>query len=313
MTTIIEVKELKHRFGTVQALDGLTFSVQEGEVFGFLGPNGAGKTTTVRLLNGILSPTSGEMHVLGRDPRRQGSDLRRHTGVLTETPSLYERLTARDNLMTFGRLYAVPEDQLAGRVQAVLEQFGLLERADDRTGGFSKGMKQRLALARTLLHEPDLLFLDEPTSGLDPEAALQVTQMIERISHQKGRSVFLCTHNLAEAQRLCDRVAVLTRGRLLAVGTQEDLAETLWHGTWVDMHLEQQLTAADLAGLSAAQGVRAVETHQNLLSIQVDRPGRVPDLICSLVQRGARILQVTPREHSLEDIYFEIQKQPKEA
>ncbi len=194
MTNVIEMRELSREFGHVKALNGFSCDVHEGEVFGLLGPNGAGKTTTVRLLNGVLAPTSGQARVLGFDPVTQGTDLRRRTGVLTETPSLYERLTARDNLTIFGKLYGVKEPKLTARVNELLDLFGLAERADDRAGGFSKGMKQRLALARALLHEPELLFLDEPTAGLDPEAARHVMQLIAQLSRQKGRTVLLCTH-----------------------------------------------------------------------------------------------------------------------
>ncbi len=208
---VIETESLSRSFGPVRAVDGPTFQVYEGEVFGLLGPNGAGKTTTVRLLNGVLRPSGGRARVLGLDPVQDGCRLRQQTGVLTETPSLYERLTARENLSLFGALYGIPETKLSRRVARMLEEFGLADRADGRVGEFSKGMKQRLALARALLHEPPLLFLDEPTAGLDPEAARQVTEMIARLSRKEGRAVFLCTHNLTEAQRLCDRVAVMGR------------------------------------------------------------------------------------------------------
>jgi ABC-2 type transport system ATP-binding protein len=194
-----------------------------------------------------------------------------------------------------------------------LDQFGLLERADDRVGGFSKGMKQRLALARTILHEPDLLFLDEPTAGLDPEASQQVMAWIEQISHQKGCTVFLCTHNLDEAERLCDRVAVLNRGHMLPVGTLPELAETLWRGSWLDIRLESPLSVDEVNAVRRVQGVRGIEAGPEGLSIQMDQVTRIPDLVCALVYQGARIQQVTPRRHTLEDIYFEIQKQPQEG
>jgi ABC-2 type transport system ATP-binding protein len=273
-----------------------------------LGPNGAGKTTTVRILNGVLSPSGGSVQVLGLEPAAHGGRLRQQTGVLTEMPSLYERLTAQENLMTFGALYGVPAGRLPGRVADLLDQFGLAERAGDLVGGFSKGMKQRLALARALLHEPALLFLDEPTAGLDPEAAHQVTRLIERLSHQQGRTVFLCTHNLDEAQRLCDRVAVLNRGRLLAVGSPEELARTLWRGQWVDVELEQAPPPALLAVLPGLAGVVQFQVQGRDLAVQVDGLASVPDLVAALVAHESRILRVNPRQHSLEEIYFEIQR-----
>jgi ABC-2 type transport system ATP-binding protein len=170
-------------------------------------------------MNGVLSPSGGSVRVLGLSPETDGPAVRRRTGVLTETPSLYEQLSARDNLAIFADLYDVPPDQVARRVDAALEMFELSDRAREKVGGYSKGMKQRLALARALLHQPDILFLDEPTAGLDPVAARAVHELIVRLSREEGRTVFLCTHNLTEAQRLCQRVAVMEHGRLAAVGT----------------------------------------------------------------------------------------------
>ena len=311
MTNVIETRELVRQFGHVKALNGFSCDVREGEVFGMLGPNGAGKTTTVRLLNGVLAPNSGQARVLGLDPVTQGSELRRHTGVLTETPSLYERLTARDNLTIFGKLYGVSGPKLTARVNELLELFGLTERADDRAGGFSKGMKQRLALARALLHEPDVLFLDEPTTGLDPEAARQVMQMITQLSHQAGRTVFLCTHNLDEAQRLCDRVAVMNKGCLLAAGTLAELSRTLWRGIWVDVTLREPLADRQIAPVRTLRGVSEVQLDGSKLAVKVTGDDIVPMLIIALAATGAQMMRVNPREHTLEEVYFELQEQQK--
>ena len=223
----IQIKELTRRFADNVAVDRLTFDVYPGEVFGLLGHNGAGKTTTIRLLNGVLGASAGQAQVLGFDPVRQGAELRRRTGVLTENPSLDENLTARENLSIYADLYDVPAGDVARRVSALLERFELTDRADDKAGSYSKGMKQRLALARALLHRPDLLFLDEPTSGLDPVAALEVRELIVQLSRKEGRTVVLCTHNLVEAQRLCDRVIVLEHGKMLALGTPSELGAKL--------------------------------------------------------------------------------------
>jgi ABC-2 type transport system ATP-binding protein len=311
MTNVIEMRELSRQFGHVKALNGFSCDVHEGEVFGLLGPNGAGKTTTVRLLNGVLAPTSGQSRVLGFDPVTQGTDLRRRTGVLTETPSLYERLTARDNLTIFGKLYGVKEPKLTARVKELLDLFGLAERADDRAGGFSKGMKQRLALARALLHEPELLFLDEPTAGLDPEAARQVMQLIAQLSQQKGRTVLLCTHNLDEAQRLCDRVAVMNKGALLAAGTLADLARTLWREAWVDVTLREPLTNQQITAVRAQHEVSDVQVDGETLAVRVTSDDSVPMLIITLAGLGAQMMRVNPRQHTLEEVYFELQEQQK--
>lgn len=308
MTPVIETESLSRSFGPIRAVDGLTFQVREREVFGLLGPNGAGKTTTVRLLNGVLRPSGGQARVLSLDPARDGCRLRQQTGVLTETPSLYERLTARENLTIFGALYGIPEPDLSRRVARMLEEFGLADRADDRVGEFSKGMKQRLALARSLLHKPPLLFLDEPTAGLDPEAARQVTELIARLSHQEGRTVLLCTHNLNEAQHLCDRVAVMDRGRLLALGTLEELSHTLWPGLRAEIGLRAPLTDAAVAALRRLPGVSDIRYGPLQLEVSVADEEVMPAVVETLVREGARILRVIPRQPSLEEIYFAIRE-----
>lgn len=308
MMPVIEVEALSRSFGPIRAVDGLTFQVYEGEVFGLLGPNGAGKTTTVRLLNGVLAPSGGRARVLGLDPVKDGERLRQRTGVLTETPSLYERLTARENLAILGALYGLPQPVLSRRVARTLEEFGLAERADDRVGGFSKGMRQRLALARALLHEPPLLFLDEPTSGLDPEAARQVTELIGRLSRQEGRTVLLCTHNLNEAQRLCDRVAVMDRGRLLALGTLGELSRTVWPGLQVEIGILTPLTDVAVSALRSVSGVRDVRCEALQLIVSVTDEKVIPAVVELLVQERAQILRVVPRQPSLEEIYFAIRE-----
>ncbi len=310
---VIETESLARSFGPVRAVDGLTFQVREGEVFGLLGPNGAGKTTTVRLLNGVLRPSGGRARVLGLDPAQDGCRLRQQTGVLTETPSLYERLTARENLALFGALYAIPEPDLSRRVARMLEEFGLADRADDRVGEFSKGMKQRLALARALLHEPPLLFLDEPTAGLDPEASRQVTEMIARLSRREGRTVLLCTHHLSEAQRLCDRVAVMDRGRLLALGTLEELSRSLGTGLQVGIGLQAPLPDTAVAALRRLSSIGDIRYTSLQLQVSVADEEAVPAVVETLVREGARILSVVPRQPSLEEVYFTIRRVAQDA
>ncbi len=307
----ITVDGLTRTFGSVRAVDNLTFSVEAGEVFGVLGHNGAGKTTLVRLINGVLAPTAGSAQVLGLDSATHGSDIRRQTGVLTETPSLYERLTARDNLRLFARLYDVPNPD--ARVTEMLRLFNLSERADDRAGGFSKGMKQRLALARALVHDPQILFLDEPTAALDPEAARGVTTLIETLSRESGRTVFLATHNLDEAQRLCARVAVLAHGKLLALGTTTDLGHQLWQALWLDFELREPVTAALLATFRGMESVRDAQADGGKLAVQVADEAHIPTVIAAVAAGGGQIMRVNPREHSLEDIYFELQRRMETA
>jgi ABC-2 type transport system ATP-binding protein len=302
-TPVVVADNLTRRFGDVVAVDSLTLEVQPGEVFGFLGHNGAGKTTTVRLLNGVLAPSAGRALVLGLEPVGDGPALRRRTGVLTETPSLDERLTGRRNLSTYAELYDVPSGEVSRRVGEALEVFELAGRADDKVGDYSKGMKQRLALARALIHEPELLFLDEPTAGLDPVAARRVHGMITQLSHER-RTVLLCTHNLAEAQSLCDRVAVLEHGRLVAVGTPAELARQLGRS----LRLEIEIAPADApAALDVLRAIPDIgePAHENggLALTGIDREA-IPGLVVALVAAGVRIYRMAPQEPSLEDVYF---------
>lgn len=307
MNTVIEVNAIERVFGQNRAVDGMTFHVEQGEVFGLLGPNGAGKTTTVRLLNGILPPSEGTARVFGLDPTTQGEDIRRKTGVLTETPALYERLSARENLEFFATLQAIPESDVSRRVDEMLEFFELSSRAKDKVETFSKGMKQRLALARALIHKPPLLFLDEPTSGLDPEAAQQVNDLIASLSRSNGQTVVLATHNLFEAQRLCDRVAVMNKGKILALGSLKELSRKLWPVTWVDVTFHVKPKENVAGSLKAQRGVIQVSAENEALAVQVENEDVIPAVVRHLVERGESILKVNPRDYTLEDIYFALQ------
>jgi ABC-2 type transport system ATP-binding protein len=291
---------LTRRFGETVAVSDLDLEAAAGEVLGLLGHNGAGKTTTIRLLNGVLRPTTGGATVLHLDPWHDGRELRRRTGVLPESPSLDLHTTARRNLAFHARLFDVAAD----RVDEVLATFDLEEVTDRPVGGFSKGMRQRLALARTLLHEPDLLLLDEPTAALDPVGARQVRDLIDRTARERGRTVVLSTHNLVEAAELCDRVAVLERGRLLAVGPPTELRERVSGPTRVQVVLDS--AARDvLAGVLARLAPDATATWSDGVA-EVDGldRGRIPDLVTGLAAAGARIHAVRPVEPSLEEIYF---------
>jgi len=302
---------LTRHFGAVVAVDHLTLEVQAGEVFGFLGHNGAGKTTTVRLLNGVLAPTSGTARVLGLAPMEQGPALRRRTGVLTETPSLDERLTGRENLEIYAALYGVPRREIAARVKELMEVFQLDDRADEKAGDYSKGMKQRLALARALIHRPQLLFMDEPTSGLDPVAARLVHDMIAHLSHDEERTVFLCTHNLAEAQKLCDRVAVLEHGKLVALGTAAELASKVGCSQQLELQVARGDEETALRLLKEAPGVSAYREDGAIIASGAGRE-TIPALVTSLASAGVRIYRVAPQEASLEDTYFALQTEKEE-
>jgi ABC-2 type transport system ATP-binding protein len=302
---------LTRHFGELVAVDHLTLEVQAGEVFGFLGHNGAGKTTTVRMLNGVLAPTSGTARVLGLAPMEQGPALRRRTGVLTETPSLDERLTGRENLEIYAALYGVPRREIAGRVKELMEVFQLDGRADEKAGDYSKGMKQRLALARALIHRPELLFLDEPTSGLDPVARRLVHDMITHLSHDEERTVFLCTHNLDEAQNLCDRVAVLEHGKLVALGTPAELARRLGRSQRLELKVARSDEEAALRLLAEVPGVSAHRENGTIVAAGAEWAA-IPELVTSLASAGVRIYRVASQEASLEDTYFALQTEKEE-
>jgi ABC-2 type transport system ATP-binding protein len=285
----------------VLAVDKLDLSVNEGEVFGFLGPNGAGKTTTVRMLTCLVGPTFGEAWVNNLKVGRDDTDIRRSVGILTETPGLYDRLSAEKNLEIFAHLYEVKD--VRGQVEKYLRMLGLWDRRDDLTGNFSKGMKQKLAICRALLHEPKVLFLDEPTSGLDPEAAKLVHDFIAEL-RTEGRTIFMCTHNLDEADRLCDRIGVMKQ-QLLVVDTPQNLRRQLY-GRKVVFHLLQANPA--LVGLIKAMPfAREVQTVDNKIIVGLDDPeAQNPVIVRKLVEAGAEVQFVGELRHSLEDVYLSL-------
>lgn len=310
MENVIEVDSLIHRFGERTALDNLSYSVKAGEVFALLGPNGAGKTTTIRLLNGLYTPSSGDIQVLGKNPVKNGVEIRQQTGVLTETNALYERLSARQNLVFFGTLYGLSSSELQNRVEEMLKFFSLQNRADDRVSTYSKGMKQRLALARAMLNHPKILFLDEPTSSLDPESAQQVHEMIQSIRERDGHTVFLCTHHLDEAEKLADRVAILNAGHLLALGSLPELRKKYDPGISVDIELWQPLTS-DL-NLQKVSGVKNIEQKEKHLRIQVQDESVIPQVANEIVRQNGQLLSLTPTRFSLEEIYFQLQESARQ-
>jgi ABC-2 type transport system ATP-binding protein len=306
MTAVITINQLTRCFQETTAVDQLSLEVRAGEIFGFLGHNGAGKTTTVRLLNGVIEPTSGSMRVLGLDPQVDGPALRARTGVLTETPSMDERLTAWDNLSIYADLYGIPRADMKARIHELLTEFDIADRAQERVGGYSKGMKQRLALARALLHKPELLFLDEATSGLDPIAAHHVNDLIERMARRENRTVFLCTHNLVEAQKLCDRVAVLEHGQLVALGTPTELTRQYVRrlDVEIEVHEEQvEGTLQVLRNLPRLVVGEPVRTNGALTATLVGHEA-IPDLLEVLVHHNVRVYRIAAQEANLEQVYF---------
>lgn len=298
---MIQTENLTKKFGDLTAVENLSLHVRPGEVFGFLGPNGAGKTTTVRMLTTLIGPTSGAATVNGFRVGQDDIAIRRCTGILTETPGMYDRLSAEKNLTIFAHLYEV--EDVKGQVEKYLRFLGLWDRRADLVGNFSKGMKQKLAICRALLHEPALVFLDEPTSGLDPEAARLVRDFIEEIKAE-GRTIFLCTHNLDEADRLCDRIGVMKQ-RLITVDTPANLRQKLY-GRKVVFHLREADDAL-LARVRALPFIKEAQRVDNKFVLGLDDPETYnPALVRLLVEAGADVQFVGELRHSLEDVYLSL-------
>lgn len=312
----ITTERLSCVFGKTVAVNELTITIHAGEVFGFLGHNGAGKTTTVRMLNGVIAATAGAARVFGLNPATDGHRIRARTGVLTETPALDSRMTALATLRHFAEVYNVPKQERSRRIDELLGVFELTNRAEDKVGGFSKGMRQRLALARTLLHDPDIIFLDEPTSGLDPVAIRDVHQMVERLTH-RGRTVFLCTHNLAEAERLCDRIAVMAQGSVLAIGDMQELGSRLNRGHRISIEVDSEDLSRALRVFGETLPVVQIETAADraatrnggvLIVLHGVNRRNAPQIIEAAARNAINLYRVQPEEPSLEDVYFALQE-----
>ncbi|HZM62095.1 MAG TPA: heme ABC exporter ATP-binding protein CcmA [Vicinamibacterales bacterium] len=298
---MISASHLTRRFGTRVALDDLSIELKSGEIFALLGPNGAGKTTTLRLLAGLIAPTSGSVQVNGEAmTAASASKLRARIGFLTEAPGLWDSLTVRENLEIYARLYELAAPRRA--VDEALALFDIRDRARDRPSELSKGLRQRVALARSLLHKPRIVLLDEPTAGLDPESAREVRELVLGLRGE-GRTVLLCTHNLDEVDRVADRVAVL-RTRLIAAGTPQALRERLF-APRILIRLRQEASRfeASLRGT----GITDITIDQRQISVALNgTPLSTPDLVRQLVQWGAEIEAVVPEEPPLEDVYVRL-------
>jgi ABC-2 type transport system ATP-binding protein len=302
---MIETNGLAKRFRSLVAVHDLSFTVGDGEIFGLLGPNGAGKTTTVRMLSGLIAPSGGTATINGLRLGTDSQRIRAMTGILTESPGLHDKLTARQNLGYYGRLYGLRGANLRRAVDQYLRVVGLADEGDRKVAGFSKGMRQKVAIARALLHEPEVLYLDEPTSALDPSAAKVVRDFVATL-RDAGRSIVVCTHNLDEAERLCDRIGIM-RGTLLTVDTPARLRRR--NGTAT---VRVELVGARrpdsfldlLGGLPFVEGARAID---GALLVEVREPrGDNPDLVAALVEAGARIVHVTEEAATLEQVYLDM-------
>jgi len=304
MRTVLRTDKLTKRFGSLIAVDGVDLEVREGEVFGYLGPNGAGKTTTLRLLCALIAPTSGSAEVAGFRLGRDDAKIRAAVGILTEQPGLYERQSAWDNLVFYATLYGLGRATAHAQAERFLRLMGLWERRAESVATFSRGMKQKMAIARSALHEPRILFLDEPTTGLDPDAAKTVREFIVALRGE-GRTVFLCTHNLDEADRLCDRIAFF-RHKVIRIDTPDDLRAELY-GRATEFRLMPHPRPEDLARVKAVEGVRAAHLENGSIIVEAPDPKRTnPLLVRTLVEGGAEIAFVTERKPHLEEVYLRI-------
>ena len=304
---IIHTEHLSRSFGAVKAVDDLSLEVPAGIVFGFLGPNGAGKTTTIHLLLGLLEPTGGQASVLGFDTRTQADQIRARSGALLEFAGLYERMSAEDNLDFYGRIYHMPAPDRRARIKELLTHLDLWDRRKDQVSKWSRGMKQKLAVARALFHHPPLIFLDEPTAGFDPVAAAALRDDLASLVAREGVTVFLNTHNLAEAEKLCAQVGVIRQGKLLIVGSPDELrvreggpqAEIVGRG----------FNEHTLSLLRERPEVAKAELHGGHLTIELRGEDRIAPLVSLIVQSGGEIEEVRRGKASLEDVFLSLMEE----
>ncbi len=304
---IIRTEHLSRSFGAVKAIDDLTLEVPAGIVFGFLGPNGAGKTTTIHLLLGLIGPTQGQAWVLGYDARTQAGEIRTHSGALLEFAGLYERMSAEDNLDLYGRIYRMPAAERRERTRELLVHLDLWERRKDRVNTWSRGMKQKLAVARALFHHPPLIFLDEPTAGFDPVAAAALRMDLAGLVAHEGVTVFLNTHNLTEAEKLCAQVGVIREGKLLTVGNPDELRmqKSSPRVEIVGRGLTEQIAAL----LRQRPEVARVELQNNRLNIELCQESGNAPLVSTIVQSGGEVEEIHRGEASLEEVFLTLMKE----
>jgi ABC-2 type transport system ATP-binding protein len=306
---MIEVKNLTKKFGDVTAVDGLTFNVAEGEVFGLLGPNGAGKTTTIRMLCCLISSTSGEAQIAGYSIGNDADSLaiRKMIGLVADNVGLYEELTAYENLDYYGKLYECPEGERKERIEYFLKMLDLWEERDQPVSDFSKGMKQKVAIARALIHDPRLLVMDEPTANLDPEASRVVREFILKLK-KEGKTILLNTHNLDEAQRICDRIGIL-KTKLLTVNTPDELEKSVW-GTKSVIQVESISPRILTAVMELKPKDLRVEENRIILTLS-DPQAENPDFVQAIVSAGGRIQFVTQLNPGLEETYLKVIEETK--
>ncbi|MEJ5224088.1 MAG: ABC transporter ATP-binding protein [Anaerolineales bacterium] len=305
----IRTTHLTRDFAAIRAVNDVSLEVESGTVFGFLGPNGAGKTTTIRLLLGLLEPSAGSAEVLGYDTRRNPDEIRRRSGALLEHHRLYERLSAYDNLEFYGRVWHMPKAERRVRIKELLTDLKLWDRRDENAGNWSRGMKQKLAVARTLLHRPKLIFLDEPTAGLDPVAAAALRDDLAGLARSQGVTIFLTTHNLTEAEKLCQRVGVIRQGKLVALGSPDDLRNN--HGKPRVEISGRGFSESALGALRSRPEVADIRHENGKLSIALTQAASSAPIIKLLVESGAEIEEVRKGSADLEQAFLSLLEEEK--
>ena len=301
----VEARGLVKSFDGKKALKGISFSIDKGKIMGLLGPNGAGKTTTVRILATLLKPDAGTAEVAGFDVLEEPMEVRHLIGYLPERPCLYERLTIRDNLLFYGRLYDVPEGELKTKIKELLSLLGLEERAGDKVGALSKGLRQRVAIARALLHDPPVLLLDQPTSDLDPASAKDIRDFIRRL-REEGRTILICTHNLTEAEELCDSVAIVNEGNIIAIGRLEELLKEPGNLCTFEVRSLGPVRPY-LARVEEVEDVVQVrEIGQNEMLVSVKHKEAMANVVRELILAGCNLLEVKMVRPSLEEVYLKL-------
>ncbi len=305
--SIIHTEHLCRSFGALTALDDLSIDIPAGIVFGFLGPNGAGKTTTIHLLLGLLEPSAGHARVLGFDTRSQANEIRARTGALLEFSGLYERMSAEDNLDLYGRIYRMSGTERKARTKELLTHLNLWDRRKEKVGKWSRGMKQKLAVARALFHRPPLVFLDEPTAGFDPVAAAALHDDLSSLVRHEGLTVFLNTHNLAETEKLCARVGVIRNGKLIAIGNPDELR--LRKGSLKVEIIGHGFNGQTLAVLRARPEVERAEIQMNRLLVELRDQSNVGPMVTLIVQSGGEVEEIRRPGTSLEDLFLTLMKE----
>ena len=311
MTYAIKTRGITRYFGDLCAVNEVSLQVLGGTIFGFLGPNGAGKTTTLRLLLGLLELDGGSATVLGYDVATQADAIREHTGVLLQHDGLYQRLSVYDNLELFGRIYHLDKPASQARIRELLEHLSLWERRDERVARLSQGMKQKVAIARALLHRPRMVFLDEPSAGLDPVAAVALREDIQSLARKEGATIFLTTHNLSEAEKVCDTVGVIRKGQLIAAGTPAEL-----RGRVVKPAAEiygKGFSDSVVAALRSLPQVRSVLLCNDHLQVELEPGAKAAPLVSMLVREGAEVEEVRKGKGSLEDAFVTMMQEEEES